>query len=134
MGYGTGTGPFPKAESQTVNVFGCMGACVSSPIAGGGDPQVSLEPVLGGGVEICTDPKQATPDSQCDALKPGNRGVNDPNCDNKIQPPGVPMPRSIGVGYILGASVKRGGRICYRIGFFGEIPGPSLDLGSMYEK
>ena len=115
---------------QVVNVFGCVGVCASSQIDGSQPPQGSIEPTLGGGIEICDAPNPSK--APCDKSKPKNCGMYDPNCDNQMQPPGVPLPT--GLGFIVGGSIKSDGRICIRIGLFGEIPLiPSIDLGSIYE-
>lgn len=131
MGGGAGNSRIP----QQTNVFGCLVGCVSSPVDGSSGPQASFEPTIGGGIEIC-DKNPPKPKDSCDQKKPkkkpGQCGIYDPNCDNQIQPPGVPVPT--GLGFIFGASVKSDGRICVRIGLFAELPlFPSLDLGALDE-
>ena len=137
MGYGTGKGPFPKPMPSRTSVFGCMIGCVSSPIDGkGGASQASLEATLGGGIEICED--QAP--KQCKAPQPKKPkyscGIYDPNCDDKVQPPDLPIPtRRVGLGYLVGASVKQDGRICIRMGLFGSLPFvPSIEKGDLDEQ
>jgi hypothetical protein len=123
---GGGAGAYRK--KQDANVFGCIFGCISSPINNYGDPQGSLEPVIGGGIEICDSKPEPT---SCPVPKEGGCGPYDPNCDNTFQPPGPPLP--LRMGYIVGASMKRDGRICVRLGLFVELPLPSYELGSVYE-
>ena len=135
MGYGSGKGPFPKPAESTAGVFGCLIGCASYAQ---GDPetQASIQPMIGGGIEICEKPKPPKLETHCDKdYKPKNCSIYDPNCDNKVQPPGLPIPKRIGAGAIVGASVKSDGRICMQFGIFGSapIPLPSIDLGGISE-
>jgi hypothetical protein len=125
MGGGAGA----SRKKQDGSVFGCILGCISSPITGGGNPQVSLEPTIGGGIEICD--RKPEP-SSCEVPKRKNCGMYDPNCDNTIQPPDIPLP--LRMGLVIGASVKRDGRFCVRFGLFASLPLPSVDLGDLEEK
>jgi RHS repeat-associated protein len=121
-----------RSPGSTMSVFGCLIGCVSSPLDGSTGPQASMEPSLGGGFEICEKPKPRPNPNQCDKPKPKNCGIYDPNCDNQIQPPGIPVPT--GIGFIVGASIKKDGRLCLRFGLFGEAPlVPSVELGDLDE-
>jgi len=130
---GTSKG-IPKSTSgkaAEVNVFGCIVGCLRSPINGSSEPQASLEPTVGGGIEICENPAER---KSCPMPKPvGGCGMYDPNCDNTWQYPGVPAPRNIG-GFLIGVSIKRDGRVCFQYGLFGSAPLPSYDLGGIYER
>jgi len=120
---GAVSGPMKTTSGQAadVRVFGCMLGCMRSSIFGNSAPQVSLEPTLGGGIEIC-EPKPEP--KSCPAPKPKkNCGIYDPNCDNQLQPPSVPLPKR--VGYIMGVSIQNDGRFCIQAGLFGSAPLPS---------
>ena len=121
-----------RNPGSTVSVFGCLIGCVSSPLDGSTGSQASMEPTLGGGIEICEKPKPQPKPDKCNKPKPKNCGIYDPNCDNQVQPPGLPVPT--GLGFIVGASVKKDGRICLRFGLFGEASlVPSVELGGFDE-
>ena len=78
-------------------------------------------------------PSQPTKTS-CDKPKPKDYGMYDPNCDDKVQPPGLPIPKSMSIGAIVGVSVKSDGRKCMQFGLFGSLPlVPSIDLGNLSE-
>ena len=139
MGYGGGgsattarTKPrSPPGKPAQVNVFGCIVGCLKTPIDGSTEPQASLEPTVGGGIELCEPPPEK---SSCPASKPvGGCGRYDPNCDNTVQwPSGIPIPSR--VGFVIGVSVKRDGRVCFQYGLFGSLPLiPSLELGGISE-
>jgi RHS repeat-associated protein len=109
-------------------VFGCMIGCIGF-VQGDPEPQVSIEPALGGGIEICTKPKVA-PKIECDE-EPKDCGMYDPNCDNKWQA-GLPV-KPDKFGLVLGVSIKEGGEICAQVGLFISLPLPSVDLGGISE-
>jgi RHS repeat-associated protein len=136
MGLMGGRGPGVRSgHTSSFGFFGCVGACVSS--TGGNGPQASLEPTLGGGFEICED--QPSVPCETKPKKPKKKkyscGMYDPNCDDEIQPPDVPIPtRRVGLGYIIGLTIKKDGRVCIRFGLFGSIPFiPSIELGDLEE-
>ena len=132
-GLGRAGGVTSYSQRLTVSIFGCVGACASSEMVSGSVPQFSLDPTLGGGIEICEAPKPKPKPTTCPAPKQKkNCGMYDPNCDNQVQPPGLPMPAAL--GFLVGASVKSDGRICLRFGLFYDVPLiPSEDFGSLYE-
>ena len=122
-----------SGQTSSFGFFGCVGGCVSS--AGGKGPQASLEATLGGGFEICED-KPASKPCEAPPKKPKySCGMYDPNCDDTVQPPDIPVPtRRVGLGYVVGIAIKRDGRICLRFGLFGTIPFiPSIELGDLEE-
>lgn len=141
MGFGGGgasggtSRSVPKPPSSggppNMNIFGCIVGCLKSPIFENGEPQASLEPTIGGGIEICESP---TKPKSCRPPKPvGGCGIYDPNCDNTWQWPGLPIPPK--VGFLIGVSIKRDGKVCFQFGLFGSVPIlPSYDLGDAYEK
>jgi hypothetical protein len=112
-------------------MFGCIGACVSSPLNSSKDPNFGIEATLGAGIEICDPEPEPT---SCPVPKPkGSCGIGDPNCDDEVQPPGAVVPTQL--GYVVGMSVKSDGRVCVRAGLFVSVPLiPSIDKGSLYEK
>jgi RHS repeat-associated protein len=123
------SGAWSRTPPPTVSAFGCLLGCLNSDITGG-EPQVSLEPTIGGGIEIC-DAKP--PENSCEVPKKRNCGMYDPNCDNQIQPPAIPV-KPDKVGLVVGFSIKRDGRFCMQFGLFGSAPLPSYELGGAYEK
>jgi RHS repeat-associated protein len=132
MGYGRHGSSAGAGRPPQTNVFGCIVGCLRSPTDGSSETQASLEPTVGGGFEVCERPEEP---KSCPVPKPVEGcGIYDPNCDNTWQYPGLPMPRRYG-GFIIGASIKRDGRLCFQFGLFGSLPLiPSLDLGDVYEK
>jgi RHS repeat-associated protein len=127
-------GVTPSTPRSTVSVFGCLIGCVSTPLNGNTGPQASIEATVGSGIEICEIPKPKKPGCG-DEPKPKSCGIYDPKCDNKTQPPGLPIPRRSGIGAIVGASMKADGTICIRYGLFASppLPLPSLELGDLSE-
>ena len=106
----------PK-NPPTVGVFGCVGlACLSANV-GDTRPSMSLEPTLGGGLEICSP--TPPPETMCEK-----------NNNSTWQPPGIPVPERYG-GLFIGPSIKRNGQFCVKLGPHMSIPMiPSIDLGS----
>jgi len=115
----------PKAPD--IGVFGCIGLACLTSTPKDSEPQLSLEPTLGGGIEIC-DP--APPKKPKDCNK--NCGMYDANCDNQVQL-GSYWPKRFG-GLFFGPSFKRDGRFCLRIGPHAGVPFlPSIELGGISE-
>ena len=118
-----------------MGIFGCLfGACTNTRIDRPEDPQISYEPSLGGGLEICEEPLP-TKAPDCGEKKPKKGcGFYDPACDDHIEPPGIPLPH--GIGFLVGASIKREGRVCIKFGLFADAPFPlpSVEVGGMHEK
>lgn len=81
---------------------------------------MSLEPTLGGGLEICSPtPPPKPPETMCEK-----------NNNSTWQPPGIPVPERYG-GLFIGPSIKRNGQFCVKLGPHMSIPMiPSIDLGS----
>jgi RHS repeat-associated protein len=111
--------PFP----ETIAVFGCMGLMCASGGRHTDGPEFSAELTLGGGVEICSPPPP--PPNTCRASD------NDLLSALGVQPPGVPVPKTLG-GAFFSPSMKANGQICVRLGVFGSprFPTPSMDLGN----
>lgn len=124
-------------RGSNVGVFGCLVGCLGYA-QGDSEPQASLQPTIGGGIEICEKPKPKStpkPEENCDMPKPKDCGIYDPNCNDQVQPPGLPIPTRFKAGLFIGMSMKSDGRICMQFGLFGAppIPLPSLELGGISE-
>jgi hypothetical protein len=137
LGLGRAGGVTSYTQPSTVGVFGCLVGCVSYA-QGDPEPQASIQPTIGGGIEICEKLKPKKPVMQCDKdykPKPTNCGIYDPKCDNVVQPPALPIPKAIGLGAFVGISIKGDGRVCMQYGVFtsAPIPLPSVDLGGLSE-
>ncbi|MFR0690919.1 RHS repeat-associated core domain-containing protein [Enterobacterales bacterium AE_CKDN230030158-1A_HGKHYDSX7] len=113
----------------SVGTFGCLVGCLGFSSTDS-EPQASIQSTIGGGIEICELPKEPTSCTVQEASK--DCGIYDPNCDNKLQPPGLPLPGKVGLG--IGVGFKRNGSFCTQIGFFGSLPLPSYELGGISEK
>jgi RHS repeat-associated protein len=132
-GLGRAGGVTSYSQPSTVGVFGCLIGCASYAQ---GDPetQASIGPTVGAGIEICEAPKPVKPKTMCDKTdkpKPTDCGIYDPKCDNKVQPPGLPINGKLGL--VVGVSIKSNGRICMQFGVFGSAPLPSIELGGLSE-
>lgn len=118
------------SRRPVIGVFGCLGAFCVTSTPRDSDPQVSIELTLGGGIEICDPPKPSPPENMCKK----SCGRYDPNCDDQVQPPGIPWPARFG-GFLFGPSFKKDGRFCVRLGPHAGVPlVPSVDIGGMSER
>jgi RHS repeat-associated protein len=119
--------PGPGRGGGRVGVFGCLIGCVSFT-QGNTGAQASLQPTIGGGLSICSAPKEPKP--SCEDEEEKNCGIYDPNCDNDlnfgISPPGR-------AGVFLSLSFNEDGSICVNIGPHAGLPGPSVGLGGLPE-
>jgi hypothetical protein len=114
-----------KPSPETFSAFGCMGLACASGGRHTDGPEFSAELTLGGGIEICSPPPP--PPNAC--KKDDNSLVERLG----LQPPGVPMPKSLG-GAFFSPSMKTNGQICVRLGVFVSPkwwPFPSMDLGNL---
>ncbi len=119
------------------SVFGCVGAaCITTPFDGSTDPQISLELTLGGGIEVCSvdDTREIEPlENSCSPTPKRKRdcGFYDRGCNDRFQPPPIPVGGNL--GSFVAYSIKADGRTCYRVGVFGSVPAPSVELGGIRE-
>ena len=112
--------------SGRVGVFGCMVGCTSY-IEGDANAKASLSPTIGGGLMICSSPKND--EASCENKESG--GMYDPNNDNSANFSPSFTPKGAGIG----VSMNKDGSVCVLIGPFispALVP-VSIDLGDINE-
>jgi len=122
--------PGPGRGSGRVGVFGCLIGCVSFT-QGDSEAQASMQPTIGGGLSLCSAPKEPEPSCEDEKEEEKDCGIYDPNCDDElnfgVSPPGR-------AGFLLSLSFNEDGSVCVNVGPHAGLPvAPSVGLGGLSE-